>query len=87
VAFRDGNEGLAYFSAGELPDLILLDPMLRTVGSRKFRAEQMLNPVLASIPVIVRKPLEARALLSRLRRCWASADAAPGEPRRLRRTA
>ena len=53
VAFADGGEGLAYLSAGELPDLILLDLMLRAVDGWQFRAEQMMNPVLASIPVIV----------------------------------
>ena len=53
VSFADGGEALAHLSAGELPDLILLDLMMRAVDGWRFRAEQMMNPVLASIPVIV----------------------------------
>lgn len=87
VAFRDGGEGIAYLSTGDLPDLILVDLTLQTVDGRKFRAEQMMNPVLASIPVIVRKPFEARALLSKIRRRWASAETTLGDPDRCRRTA
>jgi two-component system response regulator AtoC len=53
VAFADGGDGLGYLSAGETPDLVLLDLMLPTVDGWRFRAEQVMNPVLASIPVIV----------------------------------
>src|SRR5947209_5611957 len=52
-AVADGREALAYLSAEELPDLILLDLMMPIVDGWTFRAEQLMNPRLASIPVIV----------------------------------
>jgi len=66
VAFADGGEALAYLSAGELPELILLDLMLPTVDGWEFRAEQMMNPVLASIPVVVVTGAEVAANDSQL---------------------
>jgi CheY-like chemotaxis protein len=53
VAVPDGKEALVRLSAGELPHLILLDLMMPVTDGWKFRAEQMVNPALASIPVIV----------------------------------
>src|SRR5262245_52120873 len=69
VAFADGDEGLAYLSADEPPALILLDMMLPTVEGWKFRTEQVMNPLLASIPVIVMNDatLDPSALLSKIR--------------------
>jgi len=52
-AVADGREALSSLSAEELPDLILLDLMMPIVDGWTFRAEQMMNPKLASIPVIV----------------------------------
>ena len=48
-----GREALAQLSAGELPQLILLDLMMPGTDGWKFRAEQIVNPAIASIPVIV----------------------------------
>jgi len=53
LTVADGRAALAYLSAEELPDLILLDLMMPLVDGWTFRAEQMMNPRLASIPVIV----------------------------------
>lgn len=53
VAVADGGEGVRYLSREELPRLILLDLMMPVADGWKFRAEQMMNPVLASIPVIL----------------------------------
>jgi CheY-like chemotaxis protein len=53
VAFGDGKQGLAYLSDGELPCLILLDLMMPVMDGWRFRIEQVMNPALASVPVIV----------------------------------
>jgi two-component system, chemotaxis family, chemotaxis protein CheY len=53
VAAPDGREALACLSRRELPQVILLDLMMPGTDGWKFRAEQMVNPALASIPVIV----------------------------------
>ena len=53
VAAADGRQALARLSDGELPQVILLDLMMPGVDGWRFRAEQMVNPALASIPVIV----------------------------------
>jgi CheY-like chemotaxis protein len=49
----DGNEALQKLRAGPRPCLILLDLMLPGVDGWAFRAEQMKDPVLAKIPVVV----------------------------------
>jgi CheY-like chemotaxis protein len=49
----DGAEALAKLRAGFRPCLILLDLMLPRVDGWTFRAEQMKDPVLAGIPVVV----------------------------------
>src|SRR5262245_15625503 len=49
----DGGQALAHLSMETLPDLILLDLMMPVVDGWRFRAAQMLNPRLASIPVII----------------------------------
>jgi CheY-like chemotaxis protein len=53
LAVADGREALAYLSADELPELILLDLMMPIFDGWAFRAEQMMNPKLASIPVLI----------------------------------
>jgi CheY-like chemotaxis protein len=52
-AVPDGSEALAHLSHGPLPQVILLDLMMPGIDGWKFRAEQMVNPSLAAIPVIV----------------------------------
>jgi DNA-binding response OmpR family regulator len=53
VAIADGREGLRHLSRQELPQLILLDLLMPAADGWQFRAEQLMNPALASIPVIV----------------------------------
>jgi CheY-like chemotaxis protein len=53
VGFGDGKQGLAYLADGELPCLILLDLMMPVMDGWRFRVEQVMNPALASVPVIV----------------------------------
>jgi CheY-like chemotaxis protein len=53
VGVADGGEGVRYLSREELPQLILLDLMMPVADGWQFRAEQLMNPALASIPVIV----------------------------------
>ena len=53
VAVSDGKDALARLSSEGLPDLILLDLMMPVTDGWRFRAEQLVNPALASIPVIV----------------------------------
>ncbi len=53
VGFGNGKQGLAYLATGELPCLILLDLMMPVMDGWQFRVEQMMNPALASVPVIV----------------------------------
>lgn len=54
-------------SAVELPDLILLDLMMPVMDGWQFRAEQLKEPALARIPVVVMSAIgdvdkEARTL-------------------------
>jgi len=53
LTVADGGRALTHLAQEELPDLILLDLMMPVVDGWKFRAEQMMNPRLASIPVII----------------------------------
>jgi len=53
VAIADGGEALRYLSSQELPQVILLDLMMPVLDGWQFRAEQVMNPALAAIPVIV----------------------------------
>jgi CheY-like chemotaxis protein len=49
----DGKEALEKLRAGDPPCLILLDLMLPGVDGWTFRAEQLKDPSLAAIPVVV----------------------------------
>jgi chemotaxis family two-component system sensor histidine kinase/response regulator PixL len=50
---RDGREALDRLRAGLRPDGIVLDLLLPRVGGRQFRAEQLCDPALRTIPVLV----------------------------------
>jgi putative two-component system response regulator len=50
---RDGREALDLLRAGPRPDCILLDLLMRGMGGRQFRAEQLCDPGLRHIPVLV----------------------------------
>ena len=52
VAF-DGQQGLDRLRHGPRPSLILLDVMMPGKDGHGFRAEQLADPTLASIPVVV----------------------------------
>lgn len=49
----DGQQALDRLRAGLAPCLILLDVMMPRKDGKAFRAEQLADPALASIPVIV----------------------------------
>ena len=49
----NGRDGLAYLRAHPSTSLVLLDLMMPVMDGFEFRAEQRLDPVLVSIPVIV----------------------------------
>src|SRR6059036_989398 len=53
VVVRDGDDALAYLRGGGLACLILLDLSLPRMSGEQFHAEQMKDPKLASIPVVV----------------------------------
>jgi CheY-like chemotaxis protein len=49
----NGKEALEVASSGPTPSLILLDLMMPVMNGWQFRVEQMQNPRLASVPVLV----------------------------------
>lgn len=49
----DGAEALALLRDGIHPRLILLDLMMPGMNGFEFRAEQLRDPVLAAIPVVI----------------------------------
>jgi CheY-like chemotaxis protein len=79
VGARNGQEALQHLREGLIqPALILLDLMMPVMDGRQFRAEQLNDPLLARIPVVVMsasddgevraegrvgKPFEIQALL------------------------
>jgi CheY-like chemotaxis protein len=52
-AAGDGEEALAYLRTHSTPSLILLDLTMPTMDGREFRRQQLADPRLAKIPVIV----------------------------------
>ena len=54
VAARDGAEALRQLREEQVhPELILLDLMMPVMDGWQFRAEQLKDPALAAIPVVV----------------------------------
>jgi CheY-like chemotaxis protein len=53
VGAANGREALDRLRAGAKPSLILLDLMMPGMSGTEFRAEQLRDPALASIPVVV----------------------------------
>ena len=49
----DGAQALRGLRAGPLPDLIILDLMMRGMNGREFRRAQLHDPALAGIPVLL----------------------------------
>lgn len=85
----NGQEALDYLRAGNRPRLIVLDVMMPVLDGEQFRQEQLRDPNLASIPVIivsaadsaaaidavhhVKKPFEVQELLEAIREHLAGA--------------
>jgi CheY-like chemotaxis protein len=79
----NGQEALDYLRQGNRPRLIVLDVIMPVLDGEQFRQEQLRDPSIASIPVIVvsaasaalginavhhiRKPFEVQELLDAIR--------------------
>jgi CheY-like chemotaxis protein len=60
VGARDGEEALRHLRQDHLhPALILLDLMMPVMDGWQFRAEQLKDPALAEIPVVVMSALDS----------------------------
>jgi CheY-like chemotaxis protein len=53
IAATDGADAMDVLHGGERPDVILLDLMMPHKDGRAFRAEQVADPRLADIPVVL----------------------------------
>lgn len=53
VTARNGKEALERLGGADLPEVILLDLMMPTMNGWEFRAEQLKDSRLASIPLVV----------------------------------
>jgi len=53
VLAEDGEEGLARLRSDLAPGLILLDIVMPRMDGRGFRSEQLRDPSLAAIPVVI----------------------------------
>jgi CheY-like chemotaxis protein len=90
----NGQEALDYLRAGNRPVLIVLDVMMPILDGEQFREEQLRDPSLAGIPVVVvsaasfaeavhanyhvRKPFEVQELLDAIRNHAASSPVGTG---------
>ena len=61
VSAGNGREALDYLEEAPAPDLIILDLWMPVMDGWQFRSEQIKNPRLAHIPVIVVTALSDRA--------------------------
>jgi CheY-like chemotaxis protein len=53
LAVGNGQEALAHLRAGARPRLILLDAMMPVMDGLSFRREQLLDPELSRLPVLM----------------------------------
>jgi CheY-like chemotaxis protein len=53
VGVADGREALVYLRAYHPPGLILLDAVMPGVDGLEFRHEQLVDPALAGVPVVI----------------------------------
>ncbi len=95
VCAADGQEALNMLRSGLRPALILLDVMMPVLDGQQFRQEQLRDPSLAAIPVIVvsaasfaeavsaahhvRKPFEVQELLAAIHNQVGQTRAWPAE--------
>ncbi|MBI1875966.1 MAG: response regulator [Acidobacteria bacterium] len=59
VAARHGREALDHLRASALPDLIVLDLVMPVMDGWEFRRQQVAEPSLATIPVLILTVVEA----------------------------
>jgi CheY-like chemotaxis protein len=64
VTARNGQEALDRLRSGLLPQIILLDLMMPVMDGFEFRAQQLADPAIAGVPVVV---LTAGAVTDRVR--------------------
>lgn len=53
VVVRDGAEALIQLRSGPLPRVILLDIMMPRMDGTQFRHEQLRDPAIADVPVVL----------------------------------
>jgi CheY-like chemotaxis protein len=93
ICVNNGQEALDLLHSGRHPSLIVLDIMMPVLDGQQFREQQLREPALASIPVIVvsaasfaeavcadhhvRKPFEVQELLEAIREHFAGVRSRP----------